>query len=207
VDATDIIIIFCIVALYATGGGCVATALKDADHLDQTSAANRTSKHDRGCPSKKRTYDIMSGETGSLSGANMQIESADEMLWTEVDITKKRNCRGLSLTGTCHTKRQGLGRDGNNLSSVDYSVIKAMSQFYLLVRRIKENDRIDLNVATSDEDEWLKVHHCVDVRIHEGVRSPWELGDVWPYNERTHSDLSENNVGHATSGIPAIYKL
>jgi hypothetical protein len=52
VDATDIIFIFifilfffCIVALYATGGGCVATALKDADHLDQTGADNRTSKH------------------------------------------------------------------------------------------------------------------------------------------------------------------
>jgi hypothetical protein len=134
----------------------------------------------------------MSRETGSSSGANMQIELADEMLWTEVDITKKRNRRGSSLTGTCHTNRQGLGSDGNNLSSVssvDYSVIKAMSQFYLLVRRIKEHDRIDLNVATSDEDELLKVHHRVDVRIHEGVRSPWELGDVWSYHERTHSNL------------------
>ena len=94
-------------SIYATGGGCVATELKDADHLDQTSADNRASKHDRGCPSKKRTYDIMSRETGSSSGANMQIESADEMLWTEVDITKRRNSRGLSLTGTCHTNRKG----------------------------------------------------------------------------------------------------
>lgn len=52
-------------SIYATGGGCVATELKDADHLDQTGADNRTSMHDRGCPSKKRTYDTMSRETGS----------------------------------------------------------------------------------------------------------------------------------------------
>jgi hypothetical protein len=86
------------------------------------------------------------------------------------------------------------------MGGVDYSVIKAMLQFYPLVRGTKEHNRIDLNTRPSEEEDWQNEHTRVDARIVEGARSPWELGGVWDYNERTACDLSDLVDGCSISG-------
>lgn len=139
---------------------------------------------------KKRAFELCLG-SGSSSSANFQDHPTG---------------RPKSSAAAAHRWVEDL--DATNCSSpegVDYLVIKSMAQFYLLVRRIKEYNRIDLNTGASDEDEWLPVHHKFGVSSHEDLRSPWELGGFWPVIEQTPNVFSATPGQQYSTGHIQLY--
>ena len=178
----------------------MASGLQDTEHLNQSWHENWNNKQNAESACKKRTYNICGSRADSTRSANMEGQSIEEMLCSQLNKPKKVKYARSSSVSTSHTDGLEQRSDGSKLGGVDYSVIKAMSQFYPLVRRIKEHNRIDLNTRPSEEEDWQNEHTHVDVRIVEGARSPWEFGGVWDYNERTACDLSDLVDGCAISG-------
>lgn len=127
-------------------------------------------KHDMASQYKKRSFDQQCLIAGSSSSANSCYHSTVGPLLGEA-----RTCGGLEDVEAT---------DCSSPEGIDYLVVKSMAQFYLLVRRIKEHNRIDLNTVSSDEGGCLSVQHKVSVPSHQNLRTPWELGGFWPVIEQ-----------------------
>lgn len=80
-------------------------------------------------------------------------------------------------------------------SGVEYAVIEAMSRFYLLVRRMKAHNLIDLNAVTSESDVCETMNRRSIVDTIQRARSPWDLGPTWDYRQQENLHYSSGGNG------------
>lgn len=90
-----------------------------------------------------------------------------------------------------------LDQPGPRVGGVGYSVIKSMSRFYMLVRYVRERNRLDLNATSDRHEDCPSIATSDSVQMVGGARSPWELGGVWDYNT-----LEQHVLTGVTEGDP-----
>jgi hypothetical protein len=67
----------------------------------------------------------------------------------------------------------------SSICEVDYTVIKSMSRFYMLLRYLRERNHFDLNTTTNNYEDCPHFCNCEEEPRRCFAKTPWQLGDDW----------------------------
>ncbi|KAG0548589.1 hypothetical protein BDA96_01G179200 [Sorghum bicolor] len=148
------------------------------------------------------TYtNISSASTSQAAGSVAAVPLHDMESATEVIPKRPR------FTACSPAEDITFHRCVPSVGGVDYSVIKSMSRFYMLLQYIRQHHSLDLNATSDGYDKCPPVTTPEGIRVVSGARSPWELGGIWNYNTLEQQELTAVTEADASSSNMALCSM